>query len=69
MHLVKLPRSDGTFAFVNPQLIRAVVVNDRQTSMVQFDADHVIMIREEAEKVAEQIAATAALNGEPAGRS
>ena len=56
MRLVKLPRSDGSFAYINPLLVRAVVVNDRQTSMIQFDADHVIMVREEAEKVAQRIA-------------
>ncbi len=58
MRLVKLPRSDGSFAYVNPLLVRAVVVNDRQTSMIQFDADHVIMVREEAEKVAQRIMGT-----------
>lgn len=61
MRLVKLPRSDGSFAYVNPLLVRAVIVNDRQTSMIQFDADHVIMVREEAEKVAQQISGTATL--------
>ncbi len=68
MRLVKLSRSDGTFAYVNPLLVRAVVVNDRQTSMVQFDADHVIMVREEAEKVAEKIMASSAVDEQP-GRS
>ncbi len=65
MHLVKLPRADGTFAFINPHLVRAVVMNDKQTAMIQFDADHVIMVREQAEKVAELIAETAALDAQP----
>ena len=65
MHLVKLPRADGTFAFINPRLVRAVVMNDKQTAMIQFDADHVIMVREQAEKVAELIAETAALDAQP----
>jgi len=55
MHLVRLPRADGTEAFINPLLVRAVVVNDKQTSMIQFDNDHVIMVREPAQKVAERI--------------
>lgn len=67
MRLVKLSRSDGTFAYVNPLLVRAVVVNDRLTSMVQFDADHVIMVREEAEKVAEKIMAGSAADEQPGG--
>jgi hypothetical protein len=57
MRLVKLPRADGTAAFINPLLVRAVVVNDKQTSMIQFDNDHVIMVREPAETVAERIEA------------
>ena len=65
MRLVKLSRSDGTFAYVNPLLVRAVVVNDRLTSMVQFDADHVIMVREEAEKVAEKIMASPVVDEQP----
>jgi len=57
MRLVRLPRADGTVAYVNPRLVRAVVVNDKQTSMIQFDNDHVIMVRETADKVAERIEA------------
>ena len=64
MHLVKLPRADGTFAFINPHLVRAIVMNDKQTAMIQFDADHVIMVREQAEKVAELIAGTIALDAQ-----
>ena len=55
MRLVRLPRADGTVAYINPHLIRAVIVNDKQTSMIQFDNDHVIMVREQADKVADQI--------------
>ena len=57
MRLVRLPRADGTNAYINPLLVRAVVVNDKQTSMIQFDNDHVIMVRETADKVAERIEA------------
>ncbi len=57
MRLVRLPRADGTVAYINPHLIRAVIVNDKQTAMIQFDNDHVIMVREQADKVAEQIEA------------
>lgn len=57
MRLVKLPRADGTNAYINPLLVRAVVVNDKLTSMIQFDNDHVIMVREAADKVAERIEA------------
>jgi len=57
MRLVKLPRADGTNAYINPLLVRAVVVNDKLTSMIQFDNDHVIMVRETADKVAERIEA------------
>lgn len=57
MRLVKLPRADGTNAYINPRLVRAVVVNDKLTSMIQFDNDHVIMVRETADKVAERIEA------------
>lgn len=57
MRLVRLPRADGTVAYINPHLIRAVIVNDKQTSMIQFDNDHVIMVREQVDKVAEQIEA------------
>ena len=60
MRLVRLPRADGTVAYINPHLIRAVIVNDKQTSMIQFDNDHVIMVREQADKVADQIEAATA---------
>ena len=60
MRLVRLPRADGTVAYINPHLIRAVIVNDKQTAMIQFDNDHVIMVREQADKVAEQIEAVTA---------
>jgi hypothetical protein len=57
MRFVKIPRADGTFAFINPHMVRAVVANDKFISIVQFDNDHVLMIREPVEKVAEQIEA------------
>ena len=57
MRLVKLPRADGTVAYINPHLVRAVIVNDKQTSMIQFDNDHVIMVREPVDKVAQQVEA------------
>jgi uncharacterized protein YlzI (FlbEa/FlbD family) len=61
MRLVRLPRADGTFAYINPHLVRAVVVNeDKQTTLVQFDNDHVIMVREHADKVAQEIEAVTA---------
>ena len=61
MRLVRLPRADGTIAYINPDLIRAVIVNDdKQTTLVQFDNDHVIMVREQADKVAEKIEAVTA---------
>jgi len=61
MRLVKLPRADGTFAYINPHLVRAVVVNeDKQTTLVQFDNDHVIMVSEHADKVAQEIEAVTA---------
>jgi uncharacterized protein YlzI (FlbEa/FlbD family) len=60
MRLVKLPRADGTVAYINPHLIRAVIVNDKQTAMIQFDNDHVIMVREQADKVAQEIEAVTA---------
>jgi uncharacterized protein YlzI (FlbEa/FlbD family) len=61
MRLVRLPRADGTIAYINPHLVRAVIVNDdKQTTLVQFDNDHVIMIREQADKVAEKIEAVTA---------
>ena len=69
MRLVRLPRADGTVAYINPHLIRAVIVNDKQTSMIQFDNDHVIMVREQADKVADQIeAASASAVVAPAGQ-
>ena len=55
MRFVKVLRADGTMAFVNPQLVRAVVVSDKQISFIQFDSDHVLMIREQVEKVAQDI--------------
>jgi uncharacterized protein YlzI (FlbEa/FlbD family) len=60
MRLVRVPRADGTVAYINPHLIRAVIVNDKLTAMIQFDNDHVIMVREQADKVAEQIEAVTA---------
>jgi hypothetical protein len=71
MRLVRLPRADGTVAYINPHLVRAVIVNDdKQTALIQFDNDHVIMVREQAGKVADEIeavtasAATAAAAGQ-----
>jgi uncharacterized protein YlzI (FlbEa/FlbD family) len=55
MRLIKVTRADGTSAFVNPQLVRAVVAAEKQMSFIQFDHDHVLMIRETAETVAKEI--------------
>ena len=55
MHFVKVTRADGTVAFINPQLVRAVVASEKQVSYIQFDNDHVLMIREPVEKVAQDI--------------
>ena len=55
MRFVKVPRADGTFAYVNPLLVRAIVASDKQISTIQFDHDHELMIREQAEKVAQEI--------------
>ena len=30
MHLIKFPRADGTNAYVNPVMIRAVVASDKE---------------------------------------
>jgi len=55
MRLIKVTRADGTSAFVNPQLVRAVVATEKQMSFIQFDNDHVLMIREKVETVAQEI--------------
>ena len=55
MRLIKVTRADGTSAFVNPQLVRAVVATEKQMSFIQFDNDHVLMIREKVETVALEI--------------
>ena len=57
MHLIKFPRADGTNAYVNPVMIRAVVASDKEFSLVQFDNEHVLMIRAPVDKIAEDIAA------------
>ena len=44
-------------AYINPQLVRAVVASDKEISLVQFDNDHVLMIREQVDKVAQDIEA------------
>jgi hypothetical protein len=60
MRFVPLQRADGTTVYVNATLVRAVAVteSDKSTSLVQFDQDHVILIRELAEKVAQLIQAS-----------
>ena len=63
MRLIRILRADGTSAFVNPLLVRAVIANDKRTSMIQFDNDHVIMARDTAEVVAREV--EAALRGDP----
>lgn len=55
MRLVRVVRVDGTIAHVNPQLVRAVVYSDKEISLIQFDSDHVLMIRADVEKVAKDI--------------
>lgn len=57
MRFVRVPRADGTMAYINPQLVRAVVASDKDISLVQFDNDHVLMIREQVDKVAQDIEA------------
>ena len=57
MRFVRVPRADGTMAYINPQLVRAVVASDKEISLVQFDNDHVLMIREQVDKVAQDIEA------------
>ena len=57
MRFVRVPRADGTMAYINPQLVRPVVASDKDISLVQFDNDHVLMIREQVDKVAQDIEA------------
>jgi len=57
MRLVKVPRADGSVAYVNPQLVRAVVASDKHISLIQFDNDHVLMLREQVDKIAQDIEA------------
>jgi hypothetical protein len=59
MRLVKFTRADGTIAYANPLLIRAVVTTDKNYASIQFDNDHTLMIREQVDKIALEIEAAA----------
>jgi len=60
MRFIALPRADGTTIYVNPVMVRAVVEQDKSISYLQFDQDHVVMLREKADKIVEMILASAA---------
>jgi hypothetical protein len=56
MRLVSFERGDGSRIFINPLQVRTVVVSDKAMSYIQFDTDHVIMVKGSAEQVAEALA-------------
>ena len=51
MRLVAFERGDGSAVYVNPLQIRAVLMSGDKMSYVQFDNDHVLMVKGSIEEV------------------
>ncbi len=52
MRLISFERGDGSRVYVNPAQVRAVLVSEKTMSYIQFDNDHVLMVKGGAEEVA-----------------
>ena len=57
MRFMKVTRADGSNAYVNPMLIRSVIASEKTFSLIQFDNEHELLIRDSVDKVAELIEA------------
>ncbi len=55
MRLVAFERGDGSTIYVNPVQIRAVLVSNESMSYIQFDNDHVLMVKGDIRKVVQAI--------------
>jgi hypothetical protein len=55
MRLISFERGDGSRIFINPLQVRTLVVSDRAMTYIQFDSDHVIMVKGTAEEVADAL--------------
>jgi len=57
MRLISFERGDGTKVFINPQLVRAVAASDQTRTYIQFDLDHVILVKGTADDVVRALTA------------
>jgi hypothetical protein len=55
MRLIPFERGDGTTAYLNPMQVRAVVFSTATMTFVQFDSDHVIMVKGSVDQVARSL--------------
>jgi hypothetical protein len=52
MRLISFERGDGSTAYINPLLVRAVVFSTATMTFLQFDSDHVVMVKGSVDEVA-----------------
>jgi hypothetical protein len=55
MRLIAFERGDGSTIYINPLQVRAVLVSNETTSYIQFDNDHVLMVKGDIHKVVRAI--------------
>jgi hypothetical protein len=55
MRFISFERGDGSTACINPLQVRAVVFSTATMTYVQFDSDHVIMVKGSVEQVARSL--------------